>query len=58
MAFIMHPRWLAANSSTLMVLPASQRGYMTNATDCVYSKLPSEDEQFIYSKHAEDIYWN
>ena len=24
----------------------------------MYSKLPPEDEQFIYSKHVEGIYWN
>ena len=26
--------------------------------DYMYSKLPPEDEQFIYSKHVEDIYWS
>jgi hypothetical protein len=31
---------------------------MINAIDCMYSKLPAEDEQLIYSKHVEDIYWN
>ena len=41
-----------------MVLAASQRGCMINGTDCMYSKLPSEDEQLIYPKHVEDIYWN
>ena len=44
-----------ALSSTLIVLAASQRGCMINATDCMYSKLPAEDEQLIYSKHVEDI---
>ena len=29
-----------------------------NAIDCMYSKLPPEDEKLIYSKHVEDIYWN
>ena len=24
----------------------------------MYSKLPTEGEQFTYSKHVEDIYWN
>ena len=24
----------------------------------MYSKPPPEDEQFIYSKQVEDIYWN
>jgi hypothetical protein len=24
----------------------------------MYSTLPSEDGQLIYSKHVEDIYWN
>ena len=24
----------------------------------MYSKLPADDEQLIYSKHVEDIYWN
>ena len=28
---------------------------MINTTDCIYSKLPPEDVQFIYSKHVEDI---
>ena len=40
------------------MLAASQRGCMINATDCMYSKLPAEDEYLIYSKHVEDIYWN
>ena len=26
--------------------------------DCMYSKLHSEDEQLVYSKYVEDIYWN
>ena len=26
-----------------------------NTIDCMYSKLPPEDEYFIYSKHVEDI---
>ena len=25
------------------------------AVDCMYSKLPPEDEQLIYSKHVEDF---
>ena len=40
MAFIMHP---LAVSSTLIVLAASQRGCMINATGCMYSKLPADD---------------
>ena len=44
--------------STLIVSAASQRGNTINATDCMYSKLPPEDGQLIYSKHVEDIYWN
>ena len=40
------------------MLAASQRGCMINAIDCMYSKLPPEDEYLIYSKHVEDIYWN
>ena len=43
MVFIVHPHWLAAN--TIML-------------DCMYSKLPADDEEPIYSKHVEDIYWN
>jgi hypothetical protein len=31
---------------------------MINAIYCMYSKLPTEDEQLIYSKHVEDIYCN
>ena len=31
-------------SSTLIVLAASQRGCMIIAIDCIYSKLPPEDE--------------
>ena len=37
------------------MLAASQRGCMINDIDCMYSKLPPEDEQFIYSKRVEDI---
>ena len=40
------------------MLAASQRGCTINATDCMYSKPPSADEQLIYSKNVEDIYWN
>ena len=29
-----------------------------DAIDCMYSKLPAEDEQLIYSKHVEDDYLN
>jgi hypothetical protein len=60
MGFIMHPCCLAANtiSSTLIMLTASQRGCTINTIYCTYSKLPTEDEQFIYMKHVEDIYWN
>jgi hypothetical protein len=42
-------------SPTLIMLAASQRGCMINATDCRYSKPPPEDEQLIYSKHVEDL---
>ena len=31
-------------SSTSIVLAASQSGCMINAIDCMYSKLPPEDE--------------
>ena len=31
---------------------------MINTTDCIYSKLPPDDEQLISSKHVEDNYWN
>ena len=31
---------------------------MINAIDGMYIKLPAEDEELIYSKHVEDIYWN
>jgi hypothetical protein len=40
------------------MLAASQRGCTINTTDCMYSKLPPEDEQLIYSKQVYDIYWN
>ena len=43
---------------TLIILAASQHGCIINAIDCMYSKLPPGDEQLIYSKHLEDIYWN
>ena len=46
------------HASNLIVLAASQHGCMINAIDCMYSKLSPEDEQLIYSKHVEDIYWN
>ena len=49
---------LRANSSTLIVLAASQRGCMINAIDCMYSKLPTDDEYLLYTKYVEDIYWN
>ena len=39
-----------------IVLAASQRGFLINTTDCMYSKLPPEDEQLIYSKHVEGNY--
>ena len=42
-------------SSTLIVLAASQHGCTINTVDCMYSKLHTEDEQFICSKHVEDI---
>ena len=35
---------LPKTRSTLIVLAASQRGCMINAIDCLYSKLPPEDE--------------
>ena len=28
---------------------------MINTIDCMYSKLPPEDEQLIYSKYVVDI---
>jgi hypothetical protein len=31
---------------------------LINSIDCMYNKLPADDEQLIYSKHVEDIYWN
>ena len=31
---------------------------MINAIGCMYIELPLEDEWFVYSKHAEDIYRN
>ena len=31
---------------------------MINVIDCMYSKLPDDDELLIYSKYVEDIYWN
>ena len=40
------------------MLAVSQQGCMINATGCMYSKLPTDDEQLIYSKHVEDINWN
>ena len=40
------------------MLAANQRGCMINAIDCMYSKLPPEDEWLNTSKHVEDIYWN
>ena len=40
------------------MLAASQHGWMINAIDGMYIKLPAEDEEVIYSKHVEDIYWN
>ena len=33
-----------SSSSTLIVLAAGQRGCTINAIDCMYSKLPTEDE--------------
>ena len=33
-----------SNSSTFIVLAASQRGCTINAIDCMYNKLASEDE--------------
>ena len=29
---------------------------MINTIDCIYSKLPPDDEELIYSKHVGDIY--
>ena len=46
------------NDFTLIVLAASQSGCMINAIDCIYSKLPSDDELCIYSKHVQDNYRN
>ena len=55
--FILRRQLLTRSSwrSTLIVLAASQRGCTINTVDCMYSKLPTEDEQFICSKHVEDI---
>jgi calcineurin-like phosphoesterase family protein len=25
---------------------------------CIYSKIPTDDKQLLYSKHVEDDYWN
>jgi hypothetical protein len=44
MVFIMHLHWLAASAIRVDL--------------CIYSKLPPDDEQLIYSKHVEDDYWN
>ena len=35
-----------------------QRECMINAINCIYSKLPPDDELLIYSKHVEVNYWN
>ena len=35
---------------TLIVLAASQRGCTINVINCMYSELPTDDEQLIYSK--------
>jgi hypothetical protein len=40
------------------MLAASQCGYMINAIDFMYRKLPAEDEYLIYLGHVEHIYWN
>jgi hypothetical protein len=53
MVFIIYPRSLAAN--TLIELAASHHGCTINTIHCMYSKLPAEDEQFMYSKHVEVI---
>ena len=53
MVFIMHDQ-----GPTLTVLAASQHGCTMNTTDCIYCKLPADNEWLIYSKHVEDIYWN
>jgi hypothetical protein len=47
---------LHVSCSNFIVLAASQRGCMINAIYCMYSELPSEDEQLVYSKRVEDIY--
>jgi len=40
-----------------MVLASSQPRCRINTTYCIYSKLPPDDENLIYSKHVEDDYW-
>ena len=39
-------------------LTSSQRGYIINVIDYIYSKMPPDDEQLIYSKHVEDDYYS
>jgi hypothetical protein len=52
------PKYALHDRDFISRVAASHRGCTINATDCMYSKLPPEDEQLIYSKHVEDIYWN
>jgi hypothetical protein len=47
MVFIIYPHWLTADTMKVelyLVLAASQRGYTINTIECMYSKLPHEDE--------------
>ena len=46
MVFIMHLCWLAANTNRANV------DAMINTIRCIYSKIPPDDEQLIYSKHV------
>ena len=50
MAFIVHPRWLAANTIKVELLAASQRRCKIIAIDCMYSKLSADDEYNLFEK--------
>jgi hypothetical protein len=39
---------------TLIMLVASQCRCMINTICCIYSKIPPDDEQLIYSKHVQE----
>ena len=53
--FTVHAVYGIYHAFTLNVSAASQSGCTINTTDCMYSNLPPEDEQFIYSKHVVDF---